>query len=153
MKNVKFINQMIYTDVRSYMVYDIDETAGTAMAVEVEKKIKPRIIPGGFFGHCPDLDEEFRKAKVTVKDGATPFKITRAKNGIWGFTHLKTVGTLPKNAIAEDWLEAHKNAPNVDMEDGWVTIYEMTATGKRKKTFEKLGKLTDTCGYFYDYNF
>lgn len=39
------------------------------------------------------------------------------------------------------------------IEGEWLCIYEMTKSGKRKTTFEKLGTLSDHCGYFYDYNF
>ena len=42
----KYINKRIYTDVESYLVTEIDEVNGTAMAVEVEKRIKPKMIPG-----------------------------------------------------------------------------------------------------------
>ena len=55
----KYINKRIYTDVESYLVTEIDEVKGTAMAIEVEKRIKPKMIPGGFAAHCPDLHREF----------------------------------------------------------------------------------------------
>ena len=48
----KYINKRIYTDIESYLVTEINEAKGTAMAIEVEKRIKPKMIPGGFAAHC-----------------------------------------------------------------------------------------------------
>ena len=78
----KYINKRIYTDVESYLVTEINEAKGTAMAIEVEKRIKPKMIPCGFAAHCPNLDQEFDAAQPVVKDGATAFPITRNKVGI-----------------------------------------------------------------------
>ena len=36
-----YINKRIYTDIDSYLVTEIDEVKGTAMAIEVEKRITP----------------------------------------------------------------------------------------------------------------
>lgn len=59
----KYINHRIYTDVKSYLVTEIDEVKGTAIAIEVEKRITLKMIPGGFAGHCPDLQSEFDAAE------------------------------------------------------------------------------------------
>ena len=78
----KYINKRIYTDVESYLVTEIDEVKGTAMAVAVEKRIKPKMIPGGFAAHCPDLNREFAEAEPVIRKGAKPFQIKRNKDGI-----------------------------------------------------------------------
>ena len=88
----KYINKRIYTDVESYLVTEIDEVKGTAMAVAVEKRIKPKMIPGGFAAHCPDLNREFAEAEPVIRKGAKPFQIKRNKDGIWGFKHEVEIG-------------------------------------------------------------
>ncbi len=149
----KYINKRIYTDIESYLVTEINEAKGTAMAIEVEKRIKPKMIPGGFVGHCPNLDQEFDAAQPVVKDGATAFPITRNKDGIWGFRTEVIALALPVKGMKEEWLESKKDDPNAEIKGDYIFLYETTKTGKRKTTFEKLGTLSDTCGYFYDYNF
>ena len=79
-KMSKYINKRIYTDVESYLVTEIDEVNGTAMAVAVEKRIKPKMIPGGFAAHCPDLNREFAEAEPVIRKGAKPFQIKRNKD-------------------------------------------------------------------------
>ena len=149
----KYINKRIYTDIESYLVTEINEAKGTAMAIEVEKRIKPKMIPGGFVGHCPNLDQEFDAAQPVVKDGATAFPITRNKDGIWGFRTEVIALALPVKGMKEEWLESKKDDPNAEIKGDYIFLYETTKSGKRKTTFEKLGTLSDTCGYFYDYNF
>ena len=149
----KYINKRIYTDVESYLVTEIDEVNGTAMAVEVEKRIKPKMIPGGFAAHCPDLHREFAEAEPVIRKGAKPFQIKRNKDGIWGFKHAVVALALPIKGMKEEWLESKKDDPNAEIKGDYIFLYETTKTGKRKTTFEKLGTLSDTCGYFYDYNF
>ena len=99
----KYINKRIYTDVESYLVTEINEAKGTAMAIEVEKRIKPKMIPGGFVGHCPNLDQEFDAAQPVVKDGATAFPITRNKDGIWGFRTEVIALALPVAGCKAEW--------------------------------------------------
>ena len=147
----KYINKRIYTDVESDLGTDIDEIKGTAMAIEVEKRIKPKMIPGSFATNCPDLEQEFSEAEPVIKDGAKPFQIKRNKDGIWGFKreiffahHVASFTEEGKQQLlATGW----------EIKGEFFVKYELTKTGKRKTTFEKLGTLSDTCGYFYDYNF
>lgn len=132
-QTVKFINQKIYTDVRSWMVYEINEKAGTATAIEVEKKQN--------------------QGEPVPKYGAEPFEITRNKNGIWGVQIFKVAFSAHVNALDPNYVAAYMSKPGVEVIGDWFTIYELTPTGKKKQTFEKLGKLSDVCAYFYDYSF
>lgn len=133
MKNVKFINQRIYTDVRSWKVYDIDEKSRTATAIEVER-IK-------------------NQGEPVPKYGAEPFKITQNKDGVWGVTVEKLLWSVPMEAVNKQWLEENKDKPEIEIDGKWVRVFELTTKGKKKHYFEKLGKLADYCGYFYDYSF
>ena len=147
----KFINKQIYTDIESWMVTEIDEAQGTAMATPVKKIIRPKMVPGGFAGHCPDLDREFDAAEPVI--AGKPFPIRRNKDGIWGFRHEVISLALPVDGCKTEWIESKRNAPDAEIADGYIWHYEMTKGGKRKTTFEKLGVLSDTCAYFYDHNF
>ena len=147
----KFINKRIYTDIESWLVTEIDEARGTAMATPVEKIIRPKMVPGGFAGHCPDLDREFDAAEPVI--AGKPFPIRRNKDGIWGFRHEVISLALPVEGCKAEWIESKRNAPDAEIADGYIWLYEMTKGGKRKTTFEKLGVLSDTCAYFYDHNF
>ncbi len=147
----KYINHRIYTDVESYLVTEIDEVKGTAMAIRVEKRICPTMIPGGFAAHCPNLDREFAEAEPVIPEGEKAFPIQRNKDGIWGFKH--EVGRFYPMAAFTEEGKAQMIAQGATIEGEWLCIYETTKSGKRKTTFEKLGPLSDHCGYFYDYNF
>ena len=149
----KYINKRIYTDVESYLVTEIDEVKGTAMAIEVEKRIKPKMIPGGFAARCPDLNREFAEADPVIRKGAKPFQIKRNKDGIWGFRTEVIALALPVAGCKAEWIKSKRNAPDALIEGDYIYLFEMTKGGKRKTTFKKLGTLSDTCGYFYDYNF
>lgn len=149
----KYINKGIYTDVRSWMVYDIDEEKGTATAVEVEKTIHPDAVTGGFAAHFNNLHELYRNAIPVVKKDAVPFAIKRDKNGVWGVTLEKLIWSVPMAAVDKKWLEENQNNPSIQVDGDWVRVFDLTAKGKKKYHFEKLGKLEDECNYFYDFNF
>ena len=150
----RYINRRIYTDVESWLVTDIDETKGTATATPVEKNIRPKLIPGGFFGHCPNLSDEFRAAEPVV--AGESFPIIRNKRGDWGYWRDNVVAYGKVNAFASAWVEEMKKTPEkIEITaDGNLFVYELTKTGKRKRKFEVLGNtISAECAYFYDYNF
>lgn len=149
----KYLNKRIYTDIESYLVTEIDEVKGTAMAIQVEKRITPEMIPSGFTAHCPNLDREFAAIEPTIKDGAKAFRIKRDKNGIWGYQRRIISLALPVSSLTPEWIENKKNDPAAEIIGDYIYLYELTKTGKYKTTFEKLGTLSNYCGYFYDYNF
>lgn len=153
---MKYLNKTIYTDVESWMVTDIDEAAGTAMATPVEKKIKPFMVPGGFTGYCPNLYEEFAAAEPIACGKAFP--IIR-KNGVWGYMRdcsVLAVLDSQLNISLDEFLKQNPAWTEIEPTargERMAVLYERTPKGKIKRTFEKLGKLSDHCDYFYDYNF
>ena len=154
---MKFINEKLYSDVNSYRVFDIDEKAGTAMAIEVERDFKPEWIPGGFSAYCKNIDEQ-RFAPIKDKKGAKPFAITRNKNGVWGIKQKDLQLCWFKKAFTEEGLQKQLALGNTVIEkdengEELVCIYRMTKSGKIGTSFRKLGKLEDTCKAYYDYNF
>lgn len=153
----KYINEVIYTDVNSYRVFDIDEKAGTAMAIQVERDFKPEWIPGGFSAICTNIEDQ-EYAPVKDKEGAEPFAITRNKDGVWGIKCKDLLYCFDKNAITEEGLKKQMELGNTFIEkdkhgNELVCVYRMTKGGKIGTTFRKLGKLSDHCGAYYDYNF
>lgn len=154
MQTATYINRRIYTDVESWLITDIDEKKGTATATPVEKNIRPKLIPGGFFGHCPNLHEEFRNAEPVI--AGQSFPIIRNKRGDWGFWRDNVIAYGSVKSFVPEWVEEMKKTPEkVEITaDGNLFVYELTKTGKRRRKFEVLGNtLSNSCGYFYDYNF
>ncbi len=97
----KYINHRIYTDVESYLVTESDEVKETAMAIRVEKRIRPTMIPGGFAVRCPNLNREFAEAEAVIPEGEKSFPIQRNKDGIWGFK-LEVGRFFPLAAFTEE---------------------------------------------------
>ena len=152
-----YINKRIYTDIESWMVTEIDEARGTAMATPVKKNIRPKMIPGGFAGHCPDLDREFDAAEPVI--AGKPFPIRRNKAGIWGYMRPRWSFAINEDMLAmpfDRYLADNPQATEVEKDNygrRQAVTYLRTKTGKIQMTFEKLGKICDHCDYFYDYNF
>lgn len=148
----KYINKRIGTDVQSWLVMDIDEDIGSAVAIEVEKKIKPVMIPGGFAGHCPNLQEEFRNAEPVIKEGAHPICIYRKKNGTWYFRCPNVICAI-KSSSVKNVDEVLQDNPSARLVGDDIVWFDFTKTGKLSHKIVTLGKLEDECRYFYDYNF
>lgn len=153
MKTATYINRTIYTDVKSWIITDIDEKKGTATATPVEKNIRPKLIPGGFFGHCPNLHDEFRNAEPVVSGESFP--IIRNKRGDWGYWRDNVIAYGSVKSFVPEWVEEMKKTPEkVEITaDGNLFVYELTKTGKRRRKFEVLGTFENVCRYFYDFNF
>ena len=120
----KYINKRIYTDVESYLVTEIDEVKGTAMAVAVEKQIKPKMIPGGFAAHCPDLNREFAEAEPVIRKGAKAFPIKRNKDGSMKSKTSHTLNPVP--FIIYD--NVAKDAYTVKADNGQFGLSNVAAT-------------------------
>lgn len=153
----KYINKKLYSDVISYRVFDINEKAGTAMAIEVERDFTPEWVPGGFSAICTNIKNQ-DNAPVKDKDGAEPFAITRNKDGVWGIKCKDLLFCWQRKAIGEENVQRQLALGNSFIEkdkngNEMVCVYRMTKGGKIGTTFRKLGKLSNSCGVYYDYNF
>ena len=68
----KFINKRIYTDIESWLVTEIDEARGTAMATPVKKIIRPKMVPGGFRRALPGPGPRVRRGRTGDRRKAFP---------------------------------------------------------------------------------
>ena len=145
----QYINTKIYTDVKSYRVFDID--GKHAKAIEVEKRITPKMVAGGFSAICLNNDDFNKTSEVFDVEGAEAFDI-ELKNGVWGYWYDVIVFSCNRNALADADKFMADNPGAVAVGDE-IVIYAKTKNGKRQRKFEKLGVLCDTCRYYYDFNF
>lgn len=126
----KFINVKLYTDVESYLVYDIK--GKKAKAVQVMKNSDNEIVP---FGPVLDVEE---------------------RNGVWGFIQKKLVLSLLDRDLTESGIHTMEQGVIegvIDKTDTGYALYEKTKSGRIKKCFLKLGTLEDECKYHYDEQF
>ena len=86
-----YINKLLWTDVKSWRVWNID--GKKAKAIEVCKRPVGLIcIPGGFVGHFPNCGEAYANSNDIYEEGK-PFDIEE-RNGVWGYWYHD--GTLTK---------------------------------------------------------
>lgn len=154
-----FINKLIWTDVNSYKVFDIQGNHAKAIRVKKNPNMDyMTFIPGGFVGHYPEQHDAYRFSNDIVEEGEA-FDI-ECRKGIWGhwrydgfvFFGITAEGVerqMAHSAKVGNLCEAYQD------EDGTFTIriFFLTKTGKKKRTFHKLGVLEEECRYFYDHNF
>jgi hypothetical protein len=157
-----YINQRFGSDVESFEVFTEN---GKTLAVEVKKipAVMPSFTAGGFAGHCDNQDAVWSGSE-TQEVGA-PFEVKRFSNGLWGYTaeDWNLTGIFDENTMKTKFpaWEAAVKADGYEVfvrkQEG-ATSYEaltvkLTKTGKRKTIRVTLGKLSDHCAYYYDYNF
>ena len=159
--HIGYINERLYTDVKSYEVF---EENGKMMAVEVEKvqACKPEFISGGFVARCVNMHEVW-SGKET-KEVGTPFQLTKNRKGEWGYKGYDVLFNL--SGHGQEWVEQvkkdYEGNTNVglyvgEFEDNaghyYINVYAVTKTGKPRTKFRKLGQIEKECEYFYDFNF
>ena len=154
-----YINKMLWTDIESYRVTNINGKTATAVrVVKNPNKEHMQFIPGGFVGHYPNQHDAYRFSNDIVECGE-PFQIEQHR-GVWG--RWRNEGYVFFGVSAEN-VERQKQMSE-EMgdrceafleDDGTYTIRitQLTKSGKPKRTFEKLGQLEEHCKYFYDHNF
>lgn len=153
---IGYINEKLYTDIKSIEVF---EENGKIYAVRVEKEVgsvKPEFDVGGFAAYCTNQDEVWKNGKI-VRTGK-PFEVTE-RNGVYGyFTNCGSRAVIHRKLLENGLKEiedrgmiARKIAEDEYQVEYWV--YKPTKNGMPRKKFVKMGKLENTCKWFYDYNF
>ena len=156
--HIGYINHRLYTDVKSYEVFEED---GKMMAVEVEnvQACNPEFISGGFVARCVNMGAVWNGTET--KEVGEPFQLAQNRKGEWGYKSRDIILCLHGFETEGNAKSAH-NAESKEsdcevwqQEDGtWsVAIYGVTKTGKPRTKFRKLGYIEDECRYFYDYNY
>jgi hypothetical protein len=143
---VGFLNQYLYTDRHSNLLYNVNGKKG--MVVGIEREFTPKFIPGGFSAHCINNIEQYR-APIKLVGKPREVELYRGNWGVWrvkpAFGGLIPPATCDK--MEAKGVRIHRHA------DGWGYHYELTKSGKPQMEFCKFGKLEEDCAAFYDYNF
>lgn len=143
-----FLNNRLYTDCHSNLLYNVNGKKG--MAVYVERSgFKPQVEPGGFMGHCTNNIDQYR---ADIKITGTPREVELYR-GNWGFWDYDFFGGMcPRRDEYQPGAVVNGELV-VDWGDGYVRFARLLPSGKPAKKFYKLGKLNEYCGALYDYNF
>ena len=150
-----FINTRIHTDVKSVQVLSVSGNKATVISV-VKRPKDLLIIPGGFAGHSPNQEEAYRNGEI-IQQG-DPFEVVFHK-GCWGRWHTDShVSWGVSDDMIKDILSRKEDGLLYEVfpdEHGTNTLVITTLTpkGKKKRWFQKLGQMEETCRYFYDHNF
>lgn len=156
MKELGYINERLYTDVKSYHVFQ-DEETGKFYAFHTEKKIDLKNCPferGGFCGHFYGTHEAFQDAKPF--DVGEMFEITkRGENFYTTSPKVSGYARIDVDDVAEYTKDFEEGFYSVNIDGPWayVRTFEKTPTGRVKKVSHKLGALEKTCRYYFDFNF
>lgn len=143
-----FLNNRLYTDCHSNLLYNVNGKKG--MAVYVERSgFKPQVEPGGFMGHCTNNIDQYR---ADIKITGTPREVELYR-GNWGFWDYDFFGGMCPRRDEYQPGAVVNGELIVDWGDGYVRFARLLPSGKPAKKFYKLGKLEEHCGAFYDYNF
>lgn len=152
----RYFNRVIYTDVQSWEILEMDEARGVATVVEVTRDFKPKWVRGGFSAICTNLDDQ-RDAPVVRKPNAEPFEVVRHR-GAWGYWEDALLFGCCVSDLTPEGLRKFRENPNAVFSKNargmdTVAIYERTKAGRRKRRFRKLGQPEAECRAFYDHNF
>lgn len=147
MKFVGYLNERLYTDVKSYKVM----TDGKKYyAVNVKKEVgdtKPEMHVGGFCAHCSNISEVWSDPTCKIVEEGELFEI-ELKRGYWGCKDFDA-RRYPHGiilSVGEDQEIEHGEEFDI--------VYQLTPTGRRKTVFTKIAKeIEQECRYYYDYNF
>lgn len=139
-----FLNDRMYSDCHSFMIYNVN--GKKAMAVSVEREFKPEWA-GAY--HCTNNIEQYR---APIKLVGKPF-VVELNRGNWGKWCYDFIGGFfaatneckPGN-IVNDMLV-------VDWGHPYIRFARLLPSGKPARKFRKYSQIEEHCGQFHDYNF
>ena len=147
-----YFNKKLYTDVQSWKVIELDETKGEATVIEVKKEPQNlEFVPGGFAAHCTNNHSAFMNAPIVEVDGAKPFKVYKRKNGKW-YTKHKVGYSIDKRLVDLDNIKTADDEM-VEITDLTVNFIKLKKNGQPRTCYSYFGEMSESCNYFYDYNF
>ena len=137
-----FLNERLYTDCHSLLLYNVN--GKKAMAIRVEREFTPDM--DVYF--CTNNIEQYR---APIKLTGEPFEVEQHR-GSWGKWCIDRV---------LGWWLTEEQKKTTQLVEGtiwhqvgeWWCIVRPTKTGKLPKKFHKYGQIEEHCGQFHDYNF
>jgi hypothetical protein len=139
-----FLNERLYSDCHSKLLYNVN--GKKAMAVSVEREFTPEIEAY----HCANNIEQYR---APIKLTGKPFEV-ELHRGSWGRWNYDFVGGMrPRKSTSLKPGDVVNGALIVAWGDDYIRAARLTPSGKPARKFYKYGTLEEHCGQFHDYNF
>lgn len=143
MEFVGFLNEYLFTDVKSYKVV----TNGKYyFAISVRKEVgntKPQMNICG----CDNVSEVWNDPTCEIVEEGEYFEI-QFKHGYWGYEEYDA-RSFPHGMI----LSVGENQ-EIEYGEEYDIVFQLTPTKRRKKKFIKIApNIENECRYFHDYNF
>lgn len=139
-----FLNERLYSDCHSFMIYNVN--GKKAMAVSVEREFKPEWA-GAY--HCTNNIEQYR---APIKLEGNPFEV-ELNRGNWGKWCYDFIGGMFPAADGYKPGDIVNGLLVVDWGDSYVRFARLLPSGKPARKFHKYSQIEEHCGQFHDYNF
>lgn len=141
-----FLNERLYTDCHSKLIYNVN--GKKAMAVSVDREFTPDM--DAYF--CANNIEQYR---APIKIDGEPFEVEnyRGNWGRWNYDFLGGMCPRHNGSIEYKDGEIVNGVLVVSWGEDYVRFARLLPSGKPAKKFYKYGKLEEHCGQFHDYNF
>lgn len=139
-----FLNDRMYSDCHSFVIYNVN--GKKAMAVEVEREFKPEWA-GAY--HCTNNIEQYR---APIKLVGKPFEV-ELNRGNWGKWCNDFIGGMWARRENEKIGEVQDGYMIVEWGDVYVRAARVLPSGKPARKFHKYSQIEEHCGQFNDYNF
>lgn len=138
-----FLNERLYTDCHSKLIYNVN--GKKAMAVEVDREFRPEM--DSYF--CTNNIEQYR---APIKIDGEPFEVEFFR-GNWGHWCYDFIGGLYPAADKYKPGDIVNGQLVVDWGYPYIRFARLLPSGKPARKFHKYGKIEEHCGQFHDYNF
>lgn len=138
-----FLNERLYSDCHSKLLYNVNGKKG--MVVHVEREFAPEM--DGYF--CTNNIDQYRaEIKITGK----PLEVEMHK-GNWGRWNYDFIGGMAPRRDEYQPGNVVNGMLVVEWGDDYVRFARLLSSGKPAKKFYKYGTLERHCAKFHDYNF
>lgn len=147
MEFVGFLNEYLFTDIKSYKVLTDGKKYYAVNVKKVVGETKPQMHVCGFVAHCSNVSDVWSDPSCEIVEDGEIFEIQFTR-GHWGYKDFDC-RSYPHGmvlSVGED--------QEIEYGKEYDIVYQLTPTRKRKTVFNKIApKIEEECRYYYDYNF
>lgn len=139
-----FLNEKLYSDCDSLLLYYVNGKKG--MAVRVERDFQPEI--DGYF--CTNNIKQY-EAPIVLTGKPFEVELYRGNWGKWCYDFIG--GLFPRYNNEYKPGDIVNGMLVVDWGEDYIRFARLLPSGKPARKFHKYGQPEEHCGKFYDYNF